>query len=334
MTNTGKNALTAGVFALSLGLGSFFQSASSQQAQQTQTSQMQANVDMLFVATATMSNAFEVESSRLALQRSSDAALKKYAQKMIDEHTKAQEAVAKLPNAQQALASVSGMGMGMGTGATGSTTGTTNGGTTGAGTGTDANGAGTGTTTGTGTTGTDANGTGSTTGGSGAGATTGTGGNGTGTGGNGSSTGSGTGAATGTGTTGTGTTGTGTTGTGTTGTSGTATGSGTTGSGTTGSGTTGSGTNDAQVSSGSSMMSMLGMSGQLKIAALSKLQGAQFDRAYVTEQIAGHEEAIRAFRFAANNAQDQQVKAFAAQTLPTLQGHYAEIAKLAKTVAR
>ena len=82
------------------------------------------------------------------------------------------------------------------------------------------------------------------------------------------------------------------------------------------------------------MMSMLGAPGQLKIAALSKLQGAQFDKAYVTEQIAGHEEAIRVFRFAATNASDAKVKAFATQTLPTLQSHYAEIANLAKTVSR
>jgi len=54
---------------------------------------------------------------------------------------------------------------------------------------------------------------------------------------------------------------------------------------------------------------------------LATLEGAAFDRAYMTGQVADHEQAVRLFTTAATDGQDADVKAFAAKTLPTLQEH-------------
>ncbi|MFC4638894.1 DUF4142 domain-containing protein [Deinococcus hohokamensis] len=54
------------------------------------TAQMTNDSDVLFMEVATMSNLAEISTSRLALQRSSNAAVRAYAQRMITEHTKAQ----------------------------------------------------------------------------------------------------------------------------------------------------------------------------------------------------------------------------------------------------
>lgn len=48
-----------------------------------------ASIDSSFVETATIAGLFEVESSKLALTKASDPALKAFAQMMIDDHTKA-----------------------------------------------------------------------------------------------------------------------------------------------------------------------------------------------------------------------------------------------------
>jgi predicted outer membrane protein len=59
---------------------------------------------------------------------------------------------------------------------------------------------------------------------------------------------------------------------------------------------------------------------------LSKLSGREFDRAFAQHAVEDHEKAAALFQEAATNAQDQQVKQFAAQTLPILQEHL-EMAK-------
>lgn len=56
-------------------------------------------------------------------------------------------------------------------------------------------------------------------------------------------------------------------------------------------------------------------------AKLEKLNGAAFDRAYLREQIADHKQDIQYFKHQAGTLQDPQLKAFAQQTLPTLQQH-------------
>ncbi len=54
------------------------------------TAQVSNDTDVLFMEVASMSNLTEITTSRLALQRSSNAAVRAYAQRMITEHTRAQ----------------------------------------------------------------------------------------------------------------------------------------------------------------------------------------------------------------------------------------------------
>jgi putative membrane protein len=54
---------------------------------------------------------------------------------------------------------------------------------------------------------------------------------------------------------------------------------------------------------------------------LAKLSGAQFDRAYMRMMVEDHRKTVAEFEKAARSAQDPQIKAFAAKTLPTLQEH-------------
>jgi putative membrane protein len=54
---------------------------------------------------------------------------------------------------------------------------------------------------------------------------------------------------------------------------------------------------------------------------LAKLSGAQFDRAYMDEMVKDHRSDVKEFQKQAKSAKDEDVKAFAAKTLPTLQDH-------------
>ncbi len=62
-------------------------------------------------------------------------------------------------------------------------------------------------------------------------------------------------------------------------------------------------------------------SAQSKLDELRQLDGEAFDTRYREMQIDAHDEAIRLFRKASNEAQDQDLRAFATKTLPTLQKH-------------
>ena len=66
---------------------------------------------------------------------------------------------------------------------------------------------------------------------------------------------------------------------------------------------------------------------------LMKLSGAEFDRAYMTDMVMGHQEAVTDFTAEANSGADPQVKAFAAKTLPTIQGHLKMAQDLQKQVS-
>ena len=61
---------------------------------------------------------------------------------------------------------------------------------------------------------------------------------------------------------------------------------------------------------------------------LSGLAGAEFDREFITHMVAGHEKAVDLFSKQAEGGQDAELKEFAAQTLPTLQGHLDEAQRL------
>jgi putative membrane protein len=60
---------------------------------------------------------------------------------------------------------------------------------------------------------------------------------------------------------------------------------------------------------------------QAMVDKLAKLQGAEFDQAYMAGQLADHEEAVRLFTTEAKQGKDAELKAFATKTLPALQGH-------------
>ena len=60
---------------------------------------------------------------------------------------------------------------------------------------------------------------------------------------------------------------------------------------------------------------------QSRVDKLSKLSGADFDKAYVKDQLKDHESDVRDFSAEAQNGSDPNVKAFASSTLPTLQQH-------------
>ncbi len=62
---------------------------------------------------------------------------------------------------------------------------------------------------------------------------------------------------------------------------------------------------------------------------LSKLSGADFDRAYVAAMVTAHKKDVAAFQGVSKNATDADVKAFATETLPTLEMHLKMIQALA-----
>ena len=206
------------------------------------------NFDELFVQAAASGNAFEIETSRLAGDRSSNASIKKFAAAMMAMHEKAQR---DLNAAGSKNAPVGGSN-------------------------------------------------GSSTGGSGSG---------------GSSTGS---SSTGSG------------GTGATSPGGPSDPQSNIGAG---NGNVGSNTSTTQASGGgASLLTMLSPGEQLRVTNLASLKAAPFDRAYVTEQVNAHEEAIVIYRLSAQRLKDGNLKAFAVKSLPMIQGHYSQIVAIAKTV--
>jgi putative membrane protein len=62
---------------------------------------------------------------------------------------------------------------------------------------------------------------------------------------------------------------------------------------------------------------------------LSKLSGAEFDRAYMKNMVRDHNKDVAEFRKESKSAKDNDLKNFASQTLPTLEDHL----KQAKSIA-
>ncbi len=71
---------------------------------------------------------------------------------------------------------------------------------------------------------------------------------------------------------------------------------------------------------------------QAEMDRLSKLNGAAFDRAYMQEMVKDHRQDVAEFKKEANSGDNPQVKAFAAQTLPTLEEHLRLAEKTEKEV--
>lgn len=61
---------------------------------------------------------------------------------------------------------------------------------------------------------------------------------------------------------------------------------------------------------------------------LAKLKGNEFDKKYISEMVKEHKKEVEKFEDIANNSEDPELKAWAQQTLPTLQSHYMEAQKL------
>jgi putative membrane protein len=54
---------------------------------------------------------------------------------------------------------------------------------------------------------------------------------------------------------------------------------------------------------------------------LSSLSGAEFDKAYINAMVSDHEKTVNLFKTQADGGTDAETRAFAAKTLPKLQGH-------------
>ncbi|GAB3511785.1 hypothetical protein GCM10027341_51690 [Spirosoma knui] len=76
----------------------------------------------------------------------------------------------------------------------------------------------------------------------------------------------------------------------------------------------------------------LGKEGQEHVDELSKLSGAEFDKKYVDMMVDDHEEDVKLFKEAADDADEPAVKAFAVKTLPTLQKHLERITTIDKNM--
>jgi putative membrane protein len=64
-----------------------------------------------------------------------------------------------------------------------------------------------------------------------------------------------------------------------------------------------------------------GPDSQKIIDAMSRLQGAEFDKAYAKTMVADHEKAVAIFETEIEKGSNPQLKAFAKKTLPTLKHH-------------
>lgn len=62
---------------------------------------------------------------------------------------------------------------------------------------------------------------------------------------------------------------------------------------------------------------------------LAKMNGPDFDRAYTKHMVKDHEEAVQLFTKASKNCKDEDLKTFAARTLPVIQQHFDMAKRLA-----
>ncbi|HLW63696.1 MAG TPA: DUF4142 domain-containing protein [Gemmataceae bacterium] len=54
---------------------------------------------------------------------------------------------------------------------------------------------------------------------------------------------------------------------------------------------------------------------------LSKLNGPQFDKDYMTHMVSGHQKAVELYTYESKNGKDMDLKDFASKTLPVVQSH-------------
>jgi putative membrane protein len=71
---------------------------------------------------------------------------------------------------------------------------------------------------------------------------------------------------------------------------------------------------------------------QAKMDSLSKLSGADFNKAYVATMIEGHQKTLALMQTEASSGKDADFKAFAAKTAPTVQMHLDAINKISASM--
>lgn len=69
---------------------------------------------------------------------------------------------------------------------------------------------------------------------------------------------------------------------------------------------------------------------QARVDKLSKLSGADFDKAYVKDQLKDHRKDVSEFKREADNGSNANIKNFAAKTLPVLEEHLSIVKNLNK----
>lgn len=67
---------------------------------------------------------------------------------------------------------------------------------------------------------------------------------------------------------------------------------------------------------------------------LSKLSGAEFDKAYMKHMVADHKKDVAEFRRQSQSGSDAEIKAWAAKTLPTLEGHLQKAESIEKQLKK
>ncbi len=72
---------------------------------------------------------------------------------------------------------------------------------------------------------------------------------------------------------------------------------------------------------GISLPAQMDTSAQKEYDKLSKLSGVQFDRAYIAAMVSDHKKDVSEFRSESRSGSDNDLKSFAASTLPTLEQH-------------
>ena len=82
------------------------------------------------------------------------------------------------------------------------------------------------------------------------------------------------------------------------------------------------------IQKGVTLPTTIGRKNQQVKQRLSKLSGTNFDRQYLNQMLQDHEKDVAAFKSEAQKGQDPDVKAFAAQALPTLQEHLEQVRSL------
>jgi putative membrane protein len=84
---------------------------------------------------------------------------------------------------------------------------------------------------------------------------------------------------------------------------------------------------------GVSLPSEMSASDRVTYERLSKLHGAAFDRAYAQAMVTDHEKDIAAFEKESRSGQNEAIKSFAQQTLPTLKEHLQLARQMEKSVS-